>query len=529
MIERSECLLFEAGMPTSLRGEAIKMSTYLINHTFTKSIDGIPNEIFHRKPVNIANLRVIGCRVMVMIHKSQRDKWAENSREMFFVGFDENAKAFRCYEKGAKKIYLSHDVIFHENTLYRHTLNNQPDNLLIDVSWLNDEESDDENQEETENEEEDNAENTQEDDNNDETNGADETPESQTSSPSADGSSTPTGSGRKPFSGRMEIPQDNNCVSHPSKTRSGSIFGNIFGGNTFAAIISDPEYAFSCVNETIDDPVTYQDVVHRDDQHEWEIAMEDEMKSLEENHTWILVPRPPGKTIKCRWIFKTKISADGVVEKRKARLVAKGFTQTFGTDYHETFAPVVRYASIRIMIAIAAQRKMKLFQMDVKTAFLNGDIEECIHMEQPEGYNDNSGRVCKLQKSLYGLKQAGRNWNKKLDEVLTSFGLKKSSTDQCIYFNHDMELFIPIYVDDLLIVAKSDKHLASLKKTLCSHFKMTDLGLAHSIIGLRVNQKANKIEIDQSVYIAEVLKRFGMDESHPMKTPVDTNLKRFAV
>lgn len=161
--------------------------------------------------------------------------------------------------------------------------------------------------------------------------------------------------------------------------------------------------------------------------------MHDEFDSLIENETWTLVELPPGKIpIKCKWVFKTKLDANGNVFKHKARLVGKGCSQKHGIDYTETFAPVVRYTSIRFLIALAAKLNLHIHQMDAVTAYLNGELKEEIYMNQPERFNDSSGRVCKLKKSLYGLKQAGRIWNERLNTVLLSFGLKRSEVDQCV-------------------------------------------------------------------------------------------------
>lgn len=200
-------------------------------------------------------------------------------------------------------------------------------------------------------------------------------------------------------------------MTTPSATRSGFNFGFGFGSANAAIIEDCEEFAFLCdVARKVPDPVTFQEIQGRPDKTKWIAAMDSEMNSLINNKTWTLVDLPTdAKSIKCRWIFKTKFNADGQLEKYKARLVAKGFTQRPGIDYNETFAPVVRYSSIRILIAYAVHQQMTIHQMDVQTAFLHGDIEKKIFMQQPEGFDDKSGLVCLLQKSLYGLKQSTRN------------------------------------------------------------------------------------------------------------------------
>jgi hypothetical protein len=163
------------------------------------------------------------------------------------------------------------------------------------------------------------------------------------------------------------------------------------------------------------EPRTLKQAMNRPDWLQWKAACDAEHASLMRHNTWSLVQLPAGKVpIDCRWVFKRKFKADGTLGRYKARLVAKGFTQRFGVDYDETFAPVARAESIRTLIAIAAQRNMHLHQMDVKTAFLNGKLDEDIYMTQPPGYVKGPGMVCKLHRSLYGLKQAPRCWNKEI-------------------------------------------------------------------------------------------------------------------
>lgn len=275
-----------------------------------------------------------------------------------------------------------------------------------------------------------------------------------------------------------------------------------------------------------EDPTTIREIAKRSDHKNWETAMEEEMKSLRENNTWTMTELPPGrKTIKSKWVFKTKRNDIGEIVRYKARLVAKGYTQRAGIDYTETYAPVVRYTSIRFLTALAVQRGLKIHQMDAITAFLQGDLSEEIYLEQPDGFNDNTGRTCKLNRAIYGLKQAGRQWSSKLNEKLKSFGLKKCIQDPCIFYSENWDLIIAIYVDDFLIFYKKEADLIKLKQQLCEVFKMKDMGLAKGCIGIRINQTNKFIELDQGIYVSEVLKRFGMENCKPACAPSDTNTK----
>lgn len=210
-------------------------------------------------------------------------------------------------------------------------------------------------------------------------------------------------------------------------------------------------------------------------------------------------------------------------------MVVRGFTQRKDIDYHETFSPVVRYSSIRYLLALAVKFGLNVTQMDVETAFLHGDLDEEIYMLQPEGFDDNLELVCKLEKSLYGLKQASRVWNVKLNEVLEKFGLKRSITDQCIYhmMNGKTILIVAVYVDDLVIFSNERAVENKLKNCLMKSFKMKDLGESTSLLGMRIirDKEAGTITIDQLHYIKRLLEKFGLSDCNPVSTPLDVNQK----
>ena len=197
------------------------------------------------------------------------------------------------------------------------------------------------------------------------------------------------------------------------------------------------------------------------DKSNWLSAMEEEMTSLKKNNTWILVEKPmKRKLVGCKWIFKLKEGVANVEPPRyKARLVAKGFTQREGVDYSEVFCPVVKYNSIRVLLAITAYFDLNLNQLDVKTAFLHGNFEEEIYMEQPEGFIQKGleDRVCLLKKSLYGLKQSPRRWYLRLDQFMMAHGYTRSQYDNCVYCKllpSGNGIYLLLYVDDMLIACK---------------------------------------------------------------------------
>lgn len=209
--------------------------------------------------------------------------------------------------------------------------------------------------------------------------------------------------------------------------------------------------------------------------------MEREIKSLQSHGVWDLVKPPKGKTVLGnKWVFKQKLAPDGQVERYKARLVAQGCGQRHGCDYNETFSPVVRFESLRTVFAFAAQYGLKLHQMDVTTAFLNGELTDEVYVKQPEGFVSpgQSHLACKLKQSIYRLKQSPRCWNHSIDSQLKKMNFSQTASDPCQYVAWEGELFlIAVYVDDILLGSRSDKKMGGVKKTLSEHFEMKDLGV----------------------------------------------------
>jgi hypothetical protein len=257
--------------------------------------------------------------------------------------------------------------------------------------------------------------------------------------------------------------------------------------------------------------------------------MTEEYQTIIKNDVWEIVPRPNSKdVVSSRWLFKIKHVVDGSIEKYKARFVARGFSKKEGIDYEETFTLVSGYTSIRTIIALAAKMKWKLHQMDVKTTFLNGVIEEEVYIEKPQGFEveDMNSHVCKLKKSLYGLKQAPRAWYGLIDNFLMSLGFTKSKADSNLYFKvmNDELVILLLYVDDLFLT-REENLITKCKKRLASEFEMKDLGLMHYFLGLEVWQSLERIFLNQGKYAVEILKIFDMLESKPMNTPMEMNLK----
>ena len=280
-----------------------------------------------------------------------------------------------------------------------------------------------------------------------------------------------------------------------------------------------------------DEPTSYLQAIQSRDSVKWLDAMRSEMDSMHINKVWTLETVPAGvKPIGCKWIFKRKSSADRKDITFKARLVAKGFRQRPGVDYDETFSPVAMLKSIRILLAIAAYHNYEIWQMDVKTAFLNGSLAESVYMTQPDGFivDGREGQSCKLHKSIYGLKQASRSWNLCFDEAIREIDFIKNPDEPCIYkrITGNAQTFLVLYVDDILLIGNDIPSLQNVKVWLCQRFAMKDLGEASCILGIQIFRDRSKrmLGLSQSKYIETVLKRFNMLDSKKGQVPMVTGV-----
>lgn len=262
----------------------------------------------------------------------------------------------------------------------------------------------------------------------------------------------------------------------------------------------------------------------------WKAAMDEEVHCIEENKTWQLCTLPARhKAIGLKWVFKVKRDPAGNIVKHKARLVAKGYAQREGVDFDDVFAPVARMETVRVLLALAAHSQWEVHHMDVKSAFLNGELKEEVYVAQPPGYEvtGEESRVLKLQKALYGLRQAPRAWYAKLDESLTSLGFIRNPLEHAVYRRGDSTsyLLVGVYVDDLIITGTEVSAIVSFKDQMQRLFKMSDLGLLSYYLGIEVSQEKGKITLHQSSYAAKVLEAAGMSNSYSSATPMECRLK----
>lgn len=520
IMDKARCMLQNAGLEKQYWAEAANTAVYLKNHSPSKAVMGTtPEEKWTSKKVNVSHLRTFGCIAYAMVDNMR--KLDARSKKYIFVGYCENSKGYRLIDpKYPKKCVKARHVTFLENVFLNKklsddeikesavvTLESSPvlKNYIGNDTQLN----------------------------TDKSNSA----VSPTSSysigdiPQSDDTNQRRQTMFQLDSTQESVDTDNSsdCTYIPGPTDIDSEESSTM---TFEDSV-DAEFAGLAEMSDEDLPMTMEEAMCSSEAPQWKEAVQDEYNSFITNECWTLVDLPKGqKPIKCKWVFSKKKGLNGELLKYKARLVAKGYTQKYGIDYHETFSPVVRYSSIRILLALAAQNAMLVEHLDVKTAFLNGNLEEDVYMEQPEGFikENNNIRVYKLKKAIYGLKQSAKSWYEKINDVLTNkLKFKRLSSEPCVYiYNHDNEtMIISLYVDDILLFSSKSSHEKEyIKKQLMSEFQMKDLGQAHHILGMRVARTDDgSYTLDQKNYIKKILCKFKMSDCKSANTPMEVGLK----
>ena len=303
-------------------------------------------------------------------------------------------------------------------------------------------------------------------------------------------------------------------ISVPRKLTDGTVYYDPRKRSFTAAIHSD-------------EPATYVEAL---ESPEWCRAMQEEIDALRQNQTWHLVPRRPGiNVVDCRWVFKLKRHDDGTVDRHKARLVAKGFRQRHGIDYDDTFSPVVKPATVLLVLSVAVSRGWHIRQTDVKNAFLHGVLQETVYMTQPPGFEDSHQRdmVCKLDKAIYGLKQAPRAWFARLSSKLCDLGFRSSSADTSLFVlqNSEVTLYVLVYVDDLILTGSSVAAVDKLLHQLHSAFAIKDLGSLKYFLGIEVTTDPGGITLSQRRYVQDLLRRTNMEKCRPVSTPMSSTEK----
>jgi hypothetical protein len=527
IMDKARCMMKGRSVDKQFWGEAVMTANFLRNRSPTSKLGNVtPYEKLHKIKPNLNNLKTFGCKVQFWNHKEHKQKLDDRSFDGILLGFDVATKCYRVYNIEKKKIKLSRDVKFYEDQEMKLPESNQvviPEEIFLEEDHLEEEHSREEDQKPEENQPE-------------EIPKIREINETEENIIQGEGSKFQIGDevehefskGKyyfQKYSGRIQGINNTN-KTYEVKFSDGQIIKDMKENELTIPTeklrrIENRGNACAVVVNQIKEPRTWKEMIESPEKDEWEKAIEDEIKSLKEMKTWEVVSKLPDKksSTKSKWIFKLKQRPDGTIDRFKARLVAQGFTQKEGIDYQETFAPVVRYETIRYLLSYATERNLPVIHMDVETAFLHGDIEEEVYLELPPNFQE-SEKLVKLKKTIYGLKQSPREWNKKITRYLTKSGFKRSDADPCLFVRNNNEIeVIAIYVDDCILIAK-EENLPKLKQVLSEEFKMKDMGEMKVIVGIQVERNKEETRIFQTNYIQNMLIQFGMEDCKGSDTPL---------
>lgn len=481
LVESARAMLSHAGLSNSYWAEAIATAVYIKNRTSTSAFKAkkqkmTPYEKWYGKRPNISHLRVFGCSAFAHIPDEYRRKLDQKAEKLRFVGYSASSKGYRLYDEKTRQVKVRRDVVFNETDfslredyVVQEEVVKPTEAEVVDVRL-------------------------------------------------------------SPIKNERQTEQPEEPMRHSGRQRHPPVR---FGYDEFAdSAGADHQVHHIAYNMCqIEEPKSMKEALEGEYATEWKFAADSEYESLLQNETWELVELPPGHTpIGCKWVFKVKHDNNGQVERFKGRLVAKGYAQEYGVDYDETFSPVVKLSSIRALLAFAVKRKMCVHQMDVITAFLNGKLEQEIYMQQPEGYckPGEEHLVCRLKKSLYGLKQSPRCWNKEFRNYMAELGFRESEADPCIFVRSDETMtIVAVYVDDLILLSESEESMKMLKEDLEAKFRMKDMGELHYCLGINVeiDSKEGSLQIHQRLYIQNILKKYGLMNVNPVLTPADMSVK----
>jgi Reverse transcriptase (RNA-dependent DNA polymerase)/Integrase core domain/gag-polypeptide of LTR copia-type/GAG-pre-integrase domain len=548
LLEVTRALLFSAHLPNHYWADAILTGCYLINRLPSHILEfQSPVEILYNRKFNLSHLRTFGC--VCYVHTQKAGKLDHHAQKCVFVGYSSSQKGYKCYNPPSGRMYVSRDVRFVEEEMFYKT--EVQENIMVykdfqvaaqspslPVNATSDTRGDNMIDDCNPSSSRDSSEHT-----------SDES--------SADASSTEESHIQSESSALEggEIPNDTpaeDSVSHGTEptvetrderppprrtTRAAKLPAKLQDFEIYHATsypiqetvrydkVSSQFYTFLTQIDKVSEPNSFEEA--KQDPN-WISAMKEELNALNRNQTWDLVRLPNGKrTVGCRWIYKVKYKSDGTLERYKARLVAKGYTQTYGLDYSETFAPVAKMNTIRTLLSIATNCDWPLFQMDVRNAFLQGDLEEEVYMDLPPGLPRESGLVCKLKKAIYGLKQSPRAWYGKLSSTLVKIGYKKCVADSSLFVKQSDKgiIVILIYVDDLVITGSDLRGLEELKQHLGRKFDIKDLGNLKYFLGIEIARSNKGLFLSQRKYVLELLKETGKLAVKPAYIPMDISQK----
>lgn len=474
LVEMGRCMLLDSGMGYRYWAEAINTAAYLQNLLPTRSTKRTPWEAWYGKKPNLNHLKMFGTPAYVHIPSEKRTKLEPKAVKMTFVGYSNYHKAYRFIDLVSDKVVYSRDARFLESEKPIKLSTSPADVIEIESHLPRDIHADVAPADQAEEQDFESA---------DEFESGEESLE--------DDPATPIRTSNRSTKGIL-----------PARYRETS----------------------SLVHNLPSEPRTYNEAINGPESVQWKAAIEEELDSLRTNGTWELTDLPADrKAIGSKWIFKRKQDEYGNVVRYKARLVAQGFTQKYGTDFDEVFAPVVKQVTFRVLLSVANQKKMIVKHADVKTAYLHGVLDETVYMRMPTGSTTmDNGKVCLLRKSLYGLKQSARVWNQTFDAVLKKMRFVQSKNDSCLYVRRTGQncTYLVVYVDDLVIACEEEEEFEQIIRELNQHFEVTSLGDIKYFLGIEVNRSPDGVSLNQTTYIQKLLDRFGMTDAKPSKFPI---------
>jgi hypothetical protein len=482
-------MLEDSGLGEELWAEAMVTTNYIRNRVPSRVHRKTPWEKFFGEKPDVSHMHVFGARAYMRIPKENRKKMQSVSERGVFMGYEPDCKAYRVLRERDGRILVSRDVIVNEKPAFGTSGSKKEEQGARDLSHVSPP--------------------TQMDAGNIPT-GKSGTGREESNGPSGVLTWGATTSQKLPLQIDLKDEEDGKeqeLRRNPARER-----------RTPARYRANLAIEGSNPRGSMEhhEPQTYQEAVSGEESELWQKSMDEEMHSLLENGTWELVERPEGvKPIPMKWVYKVKRDAQGNIEWYKSRLVAKGFLQKQGVDFEEVYALVSKHTTLRVLLAIVAQQDLELHQLDVKTAFLNGELEEEIYMQQPQGYEQGGPNiVCRLLRTLYGLRQAPRAWHQCLKKVLENLEFVASSTDAAL-FQSTMDgetVWLLVWVDDILVAAQGEERVAKVKVHLTAKFDVRDLGPATYFLGMELShdREAPSLKLTQKKLMGELNNRYGL-------------------
>ncbi|CAM6116227.1 unnamed protein product [Calypogeia fissa] len=548
LLELVRSLSIAANIPAHLWEEMVRAGNYINNRCSTRALhQSTPFEALFRYKPDVRNFKVIGSTAFVHIPKERRDKLGSKSISAVLVGYDDQSKAYRCFDPNTQKILISRDVVIDETLPGNFVSNNdEAHSTVLDMlSSLaveaNDSTYSDDTHSIMSNEIPVNSP-TIEDAVNTDTAGREvpehpsqlldseydaddraEVPLSNNGTPELSSSTSDPMNDTPPM---LQVNQKSRKPRNPKprpppRPPSSRIKSDPYNMMPFAMSVSpsDTDLAIALIADTPNE-IRFEDAI----EHPlWQKAMQDELDAHHKNGTWELVEPQDANILSAKWVLRTKIDHNNNI-RYKARVVARGFEQRPGLDYDETFAPVVKWSTVRLIVALAAAFGYPLYHMDVVTAFLNGTLDELIYMLQPAGFEEPGKEhlVCKLNRSIYGLKQSPRVWYEEVDNFLRSIGCIRSKLDPNLYFTYESGhlVVLLLFVDDLLITGSNSIAIDAMKQTLSHKYEMKDLGPVKRYLGVDFHTTQEGIFLHQTSYARQILEDYQMQDCRPASTPL---------